>query len=193
MKKKENIETIYEAALSVYAEYGFRKSTLDDIARKLGMTKSNLYRYARNKNALYRDTVAWALLRWQQYVGDAIEKETDVRQQFRTMCFKAVEYLSRDDAFRRVLIHDPDIFPMFPVQDPFHDINRNSVLMIKSLLERGILEKTFRPVDPDKVSEIIFSIYKMFIIRTYIKMENDHMQSAFAETFELMVNGLYEK
>ena len=65
MKPKEDISTIYEAALEVFAEYGFKKATLEDIAGQLGMTKGNLYRYARNKKDLYRNTVRYALLRWQ--------------------------------------------------------------------------------------------------------------------------------
>ena len=49
MRKKEKQEAIYEAALRVFARYGFRKTTVEDIARELGMTKGNLYLYARDK------------------------------------------------------------------------------------------------------------------------------------------------
>ncbi|MBA4369636.1 MAG: hypothetical protein C0403_18585, partial [Desulfobacterium sp.] len=101
------------------------------------------------------------------------------------------EYLSNDKYFRQVLIHDPDIFPMFPEKDPFEEINRNSILMIKNILDQGIKEKVFRKVDTGRVSEIIFLIYKMFIIRTYIKNETDFMQQLFAETVELVIHGLY--
>lgn len=191
MRKKEKIETIYTAALKVFADFGYKKATVEDIAGQLNMTKGNLYLYVKNKKELYRETVSWALRKWQMRVGEAIEKEVEVKKRFHVMCFKAVEYLSRDDHFRRVLIHDPDIFPMFPELDPFEEINRNSVLMIKNILEQGIREKKFRDVDTEKVSEIIFLIYKVFIIRTYIKNENRFMQQVFAETVELLTLGLY--
>ncbi len=191
MKKKENIETIYEAALAVFAKFGFRKATLEDIAQRLQMTKSNLYLYAENKKDLYQKAVAWALLRWQLRVREAMDQTTDAKQKFTVMCFKAVEYLSQDKAFRQVLIHDPDIFPMFPLTDPFHEINRNSVLMIKSVLSQGIQQGQFRPMDPDKAAEIIFLIYKMLIIRTYIKTEEKQIQEAFPETFDLLAHGLF--
>lgn len=191
MRKKENIETIYRAALTVFSQYGFRKSTLEDIASQLGMTKSNLYLYAKNKKDLYRNTVAWALTRWQNRVREAVENESDPLDQFTVMCFKAVEYLSKDDEFRQVLIHDPDIFPMFPVKDPFEEINARSVAMIRAILVAGIEQKRFRPVDPDKVSAVVFSIYKMFIIRTYIKADGDAMREAFVEAFDLLTQGLF--
>jgi hypothetical protein len=41
------------------------------------------------------------------------------------MCRKAVDYLAQDDDLRRLLVRDPDIFPMFPQNDPFADVNAN--------------------------------------------------------------------
>lgn len=191
MRQKENIETIYAAALKVFAQYGYKKTTVADIAATVNMTKGNLYLYAKNKKDLYRQTVSWALQKWQLRVAAAIEQEPDAKRRFEVMCFKAVEYLSKDKDFRRVLIHDPDIFPMFPETDPFEEINRNSVRMIRNILEQGIAEKQFREMNIDHASEAIFLIYKMFIIRTYIKNQNDLMRQVFAETVALFTRGLY--
>ncbi|RJP79971.1 MAG: TetR/AcrR family transcriptional regulator [Desulfobacteraceae bacterium] len=191
VRKKENIETIYTAALKIFAKFGYQKATVEDIAKTMNMTKGNLYLYVKNKKALYRETVSWALQKWQFRVATAVDRETDVKRRFEVMCFKAVEYLSQDDHLRRVLIHDPEIFPMFPEKDPFEEINQNSVLMIKTILEQGIEEKAFRKVNTERVSEIIFLIYKMFIIRTYIKRETEFMQQVFAETVELVTHGLF--
>lgn len=191
MKPKEDIAAIHEAALGVFAEYGFKKATLDDIAAELGMTKGNLYRYARNKQDLYRNTVRHALLRWQGRVREAIEAETDVVVQFHVMCRKAVAYLSQDDALRRLLVRDPDIFPMFAADDPYGDINANSVAMIRAILQRGIAEQRFREVDLESVPEVIFSVYKMFIIRMYIKSPDRAQERMFTQTVELITRGLF--
>lgn len=191
MRKKEDIEKIYSAALAVFAEYGYKKATLEDIAGRIGMTKGNLYIYAKNKKDLYQQTVSDAMLKWQSMVRKRVERETDVKQQFLVMCHKAVEYLSRHNDLRRVLVRDPDIFPMFPVDDPYLEINRASVEMIRRILVHGISEGSIRPVDPDKVSEIIFSIYKMFIIRAYIVEEKKEIQQMFEETIDLISAGLF--
>ena len=191
MRKKEDIETIYRAALTVFSRYGFRKTTLEDIAGQLGMTKSNLYLYAKNKKDLYRRTVSWALTRWQSRVRHAVDRERDARKQFTVMCFKAIDYLSQDNDFRRLLAHDPDIFPMFPEKDPYRDINRRSVAMIKRILKKGVEEQQFRQLDIDRVSEAVFLIYKMFVIRTYVKTEGKPMLEMFADIFDLLTEGLF--
>ena len=191
MKPREDLTKIYAAALKVFADYGFKKATLDDIAGELGMTKGNLYHYAQDKRDLYHNTVRHALLRWQERVARAIAREHDVVRQFHVMCEKAVAYLSQDDELRRLLVRDPDIFPMFPTDDPYSDINTASVGMIRSILERGIEAKRFRPVDLDVIPDVIFSVYKMFIIRMYLKSRDRNQERMFTQTVALMTRGLF--
>ena len=74
MKPREDIETIYQTALTVFAQFGFSKTTMEDIAGRLDMTKGNLYLYVKNKQDLYHKTVAYALLRWQGRVAEAVSQ-----------------------------------------------------------------------------------------------------------------------
>jgi AcrR family transcriptional regulator len=191
MKPRENIETIYQTALEIFSQYGFPKTTMEDIAGRLSMTKGNLYLYAKNKQDLYHKTAAYALLKWQARVAEAVINEPDAKQKFLTMCFKAVEYLADDMHLRNLLIRDPEIFPMFPVKDPFEEINRNSVEMIKSILHQGTAEGVFRPFDIERISEVIFMIYKMFIIRMYIKTDDRVLHKMFEDTVDLCTRGLF--
>lgn len=191
MKPREDIETIYQASLEVFAQFGYAKTTMEDVAGRLGMTKGNLYLYVKNKQDLYHKTAGYALLKWQGRVAEAIVGEADVKQKFLTMCFKAVEYLANDRHLRDLLVKDPEIFPMFPVKDPFYEINRNSVEMIKSILAQGTAEGVFRPFDIDRISEVIFMIYKMFIIRMYIKTDDRMFHKMFEDTVDLCTRGLF--
>ncbi len=193
MRKREDIETIYKAALAEFGQSGYAKSTMESVAAHLSMTKGNLYLYVTNKKGLYREAVSWALSNWQERVRQAVERKKTPEDKFQTMCFKAVEYLSKDDDLRKVLVHDPDIFPMFPDKDPFERINRRSMAMIQDVLEFGIQEKVFRSVNTERMAQVIFMIYKMFIIRWYIHGNDISMAQSFAETLDLMTHGLYAK
>lgn len=195
MRQKIDIVEIYNAALKMFSEYGYKKTTVEDIATELDMTKGNLYFYAKNKKDLYEKTVSYALINWQTLVRDEILKENCVKKQLEVMCRKAVEYLDEASELRNILKRDPDIFPMFPANDPYEAINNDSIQMIRVILQKGINDKQFRPVNVDKVSNIIFSIYKMFIIRAYIKadVEKNYIQDLFDETMDLTTKGLFLK
>ncbi len=49
VKEQERNDEVMKAAFEVFAEYGYRKATLDDIAQRLGLTKSALYLYSDGK------------------------------------------------------------------------------------------------------------------------------------------------
>ncbi len=193
MNREEKLASIYEAALRVFARYGYRRTRVEDIADELGMTKGNLYLYVENKRDLYEKAVAHGLLRWQDMVSKAIEKIDDVVEQFLVMCRKSYTYLSRDVSLRTVLINDPSIFPLSSKEDPFYVINRASMQVLRKVLERGIHEGKFREVDVDHVTELLYSIYVMFIIKTYVKSEGKSTQKMFEQGLEVILYGLLRK
>ena len=48
---------VMKAALDVFTTYGFRRTTMDDIARAAGMSRPALYTHFRNKEAIFRTFV----------------------------------------------------------------------------------------------------------------------------------------
>jgi AcrR family transcriptional regulator len=193
MTREEKLIRIYEAALRVFARYGYRRTRVEDIADELGMTKGNLYLYVRDKRDLYEKAVSHGLLQWQTMVAKSIEKIDDVCDQFVTLCRKSYTYLSRDVSLRAILINDPSIFPLSSKEDPFSEINRASMDMLKGIIVRGIEEGRFRQVDVDHLSELLYSIYVMFIIKTYVKSEGKSTQKMFEQGIDVILNGLLKQ
>ena len=54
-------EAILGAALELFGRYGYRRTSIDDIARRAGVAKGTVYLYVENKEALFR-TLARSLL-----------------------------------------------------------------------------------------------------------------------------------
>src|SRR5678815_2322301 len=47
-------EAILGAALELFGRYGYRRTSIDDIARQAGIAKGTVYLYVENKEALFR-------------------------------------------------------------------------------------------------------------------------------------------
>ncbi len=191
MRKKIENEQIYTAALKNFARFGYNKTTLADIAAELGVTKSNLYIYTASKHSLYKETVAYALIQWQTRVKTAIEHIDDPREKLVTLCVKAFTYLDEDKTFCEILRNDPEIFPFSNERDPYADINGESINMLKSIISEGIQRKLFKQVPIEGTALMFFSIYKMFIIQTYIKKEHSDVPHLFDLTVNLLTTGLF--
>lgn len=193
MRKRQNEEKIYEAALKQFSKNGYKKTTLDDIAQRLNMTNANLYGYATSKQALYHDSVAYAMTKWQNKVLAAIEGVENPVERLETLCDSAVLYLSEDKIFCQILKADPDIFPMFPTVDPYEEINRRSYYLLKEALEDGVNKGLFVDIDTEKSAQILFAIYKTLIIEAYVKSDDKGFLDTYNETRKLFLYGIVKR
>ena len=190
MRSRIDEQIILDAALKVFARFGYKKSTLEDIASELGMTNTAMYAYASSKRDLYERTVSFVMKRWQSGVEQAVDAKITALDKMTALCESALYYLAQDLEFCALLKSDPQIFPMFPTVDPYEEINRDSVRMIERILLFGQETGEFRTVDAPAVSEVLFSIYKNFIIHTYINSEEDYTSRYLPITMDLILNGI---
>ena len=56
-------EVLLEAAVAVFARYGFRKTSMDEVARAAGMSRQGLYLHFADKEELFRKAVSYKLTR----------------------------------------------------------------------------------------------------------------------------------
>ena len=180
-----------DAAIRAFAAYGYRKATLDDVAGELGILGSSMYAYCDSKRDLYEQAVRHVLLRWQNRVKQAVTGQSAPKAQLLTLCETALLYLAEDKQFCALLKSDPSIFPMFPAVDPYEEINEESVAMIERILLAGAETGDFRPVASRPTAELIFSLYKGFIIHAYVQGETEYLDRYMDTAIDLITNGLF--
>ncbi len=188
-QRKEHRESeLLDAAMATFAEYGYKKASMGDIAAKLGITAAALYRYARDKEDLYRQVVARGFRLWQETTIAAAEATPDPVESFRTACKTAFRYLGEEPLLRRILAKDPQLFPLFEKDDPFTEINRASEALLEELLMRGVEAGVFATVDAAATAKVLFSFYSVFIQKAYIATEEE--DALFERGLDLVLNGL---
>lgn len=78
--QKKNQAAILAAGLVVFSQFGFRGSTLDQVAEEAGLSKPNLLYYFRSKDAIYTELLAKLLENWLEPLreldaaGDPVEE-----------------------------------------------------------------------------------------------------------------------
>ena len=88
---------------------------------------------------------------------------------------------------------DPGIFTLSPGEGRFFEINRRAMLLIKDILVQGIKEGKFYEVDVDYMTEFLFSIYIMFLIKTYTKSKENSALGMYEQAVDLILRGLCRK
>jgi AcrR family transcriptional regulator len=182
-------EAILDAAIGEFSRYGFKKTRLSDIAAALDISAAALFRYFKDKRALYDAAAARGLMRWQEAAFSDAGGATDPVSGLVALARASFDYLAEDPEFSAMLRNDPGIFPLFS-GDHFETINDASKAMIRRFIEEGQRAGVFRPVDIDRVSHLFFSIYKMFIVGSYIETNTQTSHEAFDQFIDIAVRGL---
>lgn len=191
-KRNKREDEVLEVALDVFSELGFKKTSIEDIAGRLGISGGALYRYAKDKRDLYRRAVARGFRLWQESVELAVARETEPLARFRTTCRSAYRYLADEPRLRKILARDPSIFPFFESEDPFLDINRASEALIEGIIREGSAAGDFAlrdDADIRTVAKVIFSLYVLFVQKTYVAGEKDE-EALFERGLDLVLDGL---
>ena len=189
-KKDEKREALFNAALSLFARHGYKKTTVEDVADALGMTKGNLYFYVKNKQDLYYRTIHWALNRWQDDVRKAVDRERAADGKFKAMARSALAYIENETTLQEMLVRDPEILTLDRRFDRFPDANGAARQIIREIIDLGIQDGTFAVSDPDASVNYLFSIYMMFLIQTYVYLDKDDFRQMFDAALELNLKGL---
>lgn len=199
-RRTQKAALLYEAALDVFAELGFRNAGVEDIARRAGIANGTIYIYAASKRDLYRLVVEYGLGQWQTAsAAAALAVGTGprlARARFEAMCRAAFTYLESEPRLRRILARDPALFPATPGSapgdDPFETVNRRSVGMLEHAIVDGIESGEFDVGDPTAAAELLFSLYRVLIERAYVQ-DNVDERRRFEAGLSIILNGISKR
>lgn len=189
----QNEELILAAALEVFSAFGFRGSTVDQIAARSGLSKPNLLYYFRRKEDIYVAVLEHTLRDWLEPLrrlnpdGDPItELSGYVSSKIR---------MSRDDPkasrlFANEILHGAPAIGKF-LRGPLKELVDEKAAVIRGWSAKGLIA----PVDPYHLIFAIWAItqhYADFEVQTQAVKGPGHDPLEGAEHFilTLLVNSL---
>jgi len=152
---------IVDAAARVFSRKGFSGARMDDIVKETGLSKGLLYWYFKGKDAIIvaimRRMIGPTLKRAGDLAtakgsavtrllgfGEAAIKEVEIMQKVMPITF---EFYSL--AFRNRI-----------VKKAFGEFFRVFIQSLRAIIEQGIADGEFRPVDPDAASKALMAIFE---------------------------------
>lgn len=147
------------AALDVFAERGFAAATLDEIARRAGISKGTLYLYFENKEALFKAVVQETLLPTiVEGEGKLVEASADPATLLREMVEKWSSMITTTKAgeIPKLIIAEATKFPDLAAFFFEHIVFRGHLLLSR-VLELGIAQGVFRPCDPELFCNLVLA------------------------------------
>lgn len=149
-----NRRLILDAALDVFSAYGFRGSTVDQIAEKAGMSKPNLLYYFPRKQNIYVTVLEETLTEW---LGpfESINPQGDPLDELRRYIVRKLELSAKRPEASRLFANE--ILHGAPAITDFLKGHLKDLVDEKAaVIHRWIEEKRIAPIDP---YHLIFTIW----------------------------------
>lgn len=164
---KEN--QIIEAARSLFNKYGFKKVTMDEIAKEAGVTKRTVYAYFKNKEDLFKVIVNEELINMKKIVEDVEKQNMDFYETVHQGIYNLLKYVNKKK-FIKNLINEAEV-----LKNP---IILKNLKVIDEEVQKYIKEKLLKAIENGdlKINDVditAFLIYKMYIALMFDWNENN--------------------
>jgi AcrR family transcriptional regulator len=140
-------KAVRETALTLFARVGYHGTTMNDIARELGIKKPSLYVHVRAKQDLLRDLILETEERLLAEFHEAVASTDDAREQLR----RAMEAAVRRHALhpRQALVGNRDMSALDePHRERVHELRVEHERSFRSIIERGTEQGVFDVESP---------------------------------------------
>lgn len=94
-------DIILDAAFGVFAQYGYRRTVMEDVASAAGMSRTALYQHWRNKDDLFRALAARYFTQAAQDMAAALAGATEVEQAL------LAAFTAKDGKFMQAVLATP--------------------------------------------------------------------------------------
>jgi len=163
-RREERKDRILEAAVELFRQYGFKKTSLEEIAAAAGVSKATLYHYVDGKDELFGEVV-------RKFHGEFV---SDLKSQLaleRTPMAKVRRY-AHELVERSKLLHrflgPPGDGGRVPVE--FKHLKRCAeieISILQEILSEGMASGHFREMDLDSVAVLLFSTFRGLVAQHF--------------------------
>jgi TetR/AcrR family transcriptional regulator, biofilm operon repressor len=158
MTKKEILQQrINTAAIQCFSQYGLEKTTLDDIAKLVGLNKATFYYYYKNKEEIFLEV---ALQEGQQFItqlqATTLQKKS-AEQRITYYLIERIRYYRDVLTVNKVSANTiMKILPTFFVM--YEEVKKAELLFISNQIKTAIANKEFKKIAPDKLALALLDV-----------------------------------
>ncbi len=150
MDKKEKV---IETARKLFTEHGYKKVSMDDIARESNVTKKTIYTYFKDKESMFKYFIDEELNHMRLIIEEIKESNDTFTNKLGNGVYKVITYRNNSKLFSN-LIKD------FKDESFSKSYDKEIINYIETFIGEEIEKNTIKPCD---VHLSAFIIYKVFI------------------------------
>lgn len=156
---------ILEAARRRFLRFGVRKTTVEDVAREAGCSRTTLYAHFRNKQDLYASLLEQDAEAFIAEASGALGKGSRAGAKIRRIVEITRRHYRDNHILRHALAADAEM-SLAPVAHAFTcEQEKRVVSLLRRVLEEGVAEGSLRSIDAERVAYLMFHLGQVLVER----------------------------
>ena len=147
--------TIAQAAKEIFAERGYQRATLEDIAQRAGISKATIYLYYRNKDDLFLHVVEELVNTAMAAAAQEAATTEPPLEKLYGMVRSKVEFYEREREFFRIYLNEKqglEVAPKDPHKKALRDMYLQGVETMAGVVQEGIDAGVLRPMESRRLA-----------------------------------------
>lgn len=192
LDKDEVKETIVNVARHIFSRFGFRKTTMDEIALATRKGKSSIYYYFESKEEIFQAVVEKEASLLKTELHEAISQTEDPVEKLKTYILVRMRALSKLANFYDALKNDYLSHLEFVnvIRKKYDD---DEIAIVESILCKGIENGEFVIDSPHLASIAIVTAMKGLEIPILVEAHNDDVEKRIDNLVNILFYGLVKR
>ncbi len=185
-------DKIIDAARGIFARFGFKKTTMNEIAGSVFKAKSSIYYYYKSKEEIFKAIVEKEGNILRTELLRAIAQENDPRRQLRTYVITRAGYIKKLVNLYAAL--KEEYLKNYAFIDALRKKDlENEHAMLKGILKKGADEGMFTIPNLDLFAQAILVAVKGFELSWALEKELSEIEQDTDALLEVIFNGLMKR
>lgn len=186
-------ESIIDAATKVFSRFGFKKTSMDDIARTLRMGKSSIYYYFKGKEEIFQAVVDREANQLRDKVERIIEGNSDAMSKLRSYVKLRMELVKQMSNYMEILMND-DLMHLALTQKFRKKYDDEEVTIVRRILKEGNDRGDFMVKDLDLSSLAIVTAMKGLEVPLLASaMETNSLNMVIDDMLDILFYGIVKR
>jgi len=189
MMKQEKFESILDIAKKMFARYGLRKTSMDELARMARVAKATIYNYFGSKDKIYMEVLRRESDEIVEKLSSSVAGESSPKDKLIAFARAKFHYMRR--AVNLLNLDREGIEKLLPAAEEIRNqFFEREVDIIRSILKEGVEEGIFHLKDVLLTARAIGHALRGFEINWLVQESEERIDHYLDELMSILLYGL---
>lgn len=191
--KMDRRQEIVQAATKSFTQFGYKATTIEQVAKLANVGKGTIYTFFLNKDELFQEVVLNLIYEMKETTDQTIDVNVSFLENAHTSLMKMLEFRERHLLFAK-LIEEEKSLRTPAVHQMLLTIEREIISYVSMRIRNGIDKGEIRQCNPEQVAFLMLKSYLAFIVDWQLSHDEPITEQEILALFNVTIfSGLAKK